>query len=139
MKISFDSALALSHVDELETWGVAPTMVRGTKGLMKQQQEREAASVDKAMTKKFFLRTPKKVEEAPADPKEFSPEDFRRSEQGRGCIKRRFNELFQLDGQRFRNYPLFDVHGFCRMKYEPAKVLKWEDLEQCVGRCMEMS
>ena len=144
--LSADSAEALGHVEGLETWGVAPTMVRGAKGLMKQQQEKMASTVEKVVAKKFFTRKRRPRKPAHAEPEDEEPEmtdmtaaDFRRSSQGKAMIQRKFNELLQLDGKAFPHSPLFDSNGACRMKYEPAKSVTWAEMEACIAECLDLT
>ena len=120
-------------------------MVRGAKGLAKQQEDQDALS-DKP--KKFFMRKrrlraanldgDKKVPNGPKDINEVTAEDFRRTAKGRQMIRDVFSQLLTIDSCSNPRNPLFDSEGMCRMKYEPARCTKQKDILEWVPQCVEL-
>ena len=145
--LSEESAEALARVPELETWPVEPTMARGRRKVAQAKCKPVAGPRRKLNARRVMKRVAavqkrlkKKVaKEAPVckPGKEGEPDPINRTTRGRATIQSRLTELRQLEGRMFKENPLFDTEGFCRMQYEAARVMKWKDILLHAPACLE--
>ena len=157
IKLSPESADAITRMSDMETWTVQPTMVRGRKPLIDPASPTEPTAED-AIRRKYNTKGKKanpggkKVEDtkpkkhilkakAPRPEAEVDPDaapkasDYHRSKASRALITKRLEELNRLDCDRFPQNPLFDVDGNCRMK--GVQDVTWELIKLRAGFCCE--
>ena len=58
-------------------------------------------------------------------PVEFSPENFRKNDLGRRLIRQTIRRMFDLDMAAFKDRPLFDHMGLCRLPFDDCQGVKW--------------
>lgn len=82
-----------------------------------------------------------KVAAKPSKPsvpvEEHSDKSIRRNHAGRAVIRELLDDLKALDSEAFPQAPAFDDEGRCRMKFEGAESIKWQDLADMAPAAFE--
>ena len=155
VRLSVESAEALRNVQDLETWGVAPTMVRGSRRAANGEAPTVAASrtrkapAAKRHDFKGNIQKGKVIKSQKAKGKvasagvgidvgEAGPKDFGRNPSGRALIQTYMKQLYFLDGAVFKDKPLWTTDGYLRMKYAPASTTQWNELLEAAPACLEV-
>ena len=149
IRLSRESADALSLVEELETWGVAPTMVRGSKqvaaanGVLPQPKKQARArrhgfktDTEKSKVIKANLKA-KVAKEAASQVHDAEPSAYGRNEAGRALIQAKLRHIYKINDIVFKHKPLWNTDGFCLMAYAPAQTVKWQEALELAPECLE--
>ena len=143
IKLSDESADALSRVGDITAWGSEPTMKRGAK-VSALNRSQAAAPVAPSLSRKavseMFKQGKKKVEKAEAkllNMDELQPQDFIRNKHGREVVQQVLRQLRASDEAAFGDCPAFDSDGKCRLKYGPAQGLEWEKMVLSAPTCFD--
>ena len=144
VRLSPDSAQVLDKVATLKKWSVAPPMTRGSKAAAaslpnekedtvdhlppkKEKKSKKSKKALKMHVKKPKLSAPKPVKDA-VNVDGLDESSIRRTPQGREAVKLIMNSLLKLDEKSFGSAPVFSPEGKCRMKFEGAELVSWQDL-----------
>lgn len=137
--LSEASARALDHVEDLETWSVQPTMIRGAKNVVPSDVEPLTKFAGKRPKKASGKvdKINKKVKAAGA-PKEPSPsDDYRRNAKGRDAIMQRVQDFINMDTRIFAGNPTFYTDGKCRINYDGASNFSTAEIVAAAPQCLE--
>lgn len=132
------SADALAKVEDLETWTVPPTMVRGSKAASVAKAKAKAAPKVRATISKAkanSLLKPKFNMDVDAPEEEELP--YRRTKLGREQISAALMAVRKKDWERFPSNPVFGANGECRMKFDGAQSLTVDKMCKNGGIYME--
>lgn len=158
--LSEASAAVLSKVETMRKWKVAPPMTRGShatstedilgapkRGRKKKTKvlKEKSRKIHTKKAKKKLRRTKakKSAEETMMESKkpkvhtELTEASFRRNRDGRAAVMLAMQELYELDNHENPNYPCFNDLGFCRLKFDGAEKLKWEDMLDASPKALE--
>ena len=58
----------------------------------------------------------------------FLPENFRKNDAGRRLIRQTMRRMFDLDMAAFKDRPLFDNMGLCRLQFDDCHGVKWSSM-----------
>lgn len=117
------SASVLDKVEELELWTVGHTMQRG-------QQKVVGDGLDfTGSSKKPAAKAKRKPSQKPTfEFEEVTADSIRRNAAGRAAIQQLIRQLLALDGASFKESPMFDLDGACRLEMAGASSFTSEDL-----------
>ena len=146
--LSERSAEALTKMQDMETWTVQPTMIRGRKALIDETEPCEPTVAD-ALKRKHHLKQkktakpqlkPKPANVSPGAEGELSDGDgvtqyFDRTKKGRAALQKALKKLYLLDLEKFVNHPLFDPDGKCLM--QNLNDITWPEIFNNIAGCME--
>ena len=71
-------------------------------------------------------------------PEEITEKDVKRSIKGRTAIRNLIRQMAKLDSQAFAANPVFSIEGGCRMKYEAAQEMSFDEAIDKAPACMEL-